>query len=111
LRSRFDPSIELVSRLVRVNPMGKTPGVLRARDELGQAVVFGSVTSSELGQLGQPVAFWAAHGGVSSSRFMGCAQGRDPASVWGGEEVSAPAKRKNETGCLFFKSFLNSKPI
>jgi hypothetical protein len=48
--------------------MGKTPGALRARDELGQAVVFGSVTPS---QLGRPVACRATHGGFSSGCFAG----------------------------------------
>jgi hypothetical protein len=50
LRSRFDPSIEFVSSLVRFNFMGKTPGVLRTRDELGWAVTVGLVTTpSQLG--------------------------------------------------------------
>jgi hypothetical protein len=82
LRSHFDLSIELVSALVRFNPMGKTPGVLRTRDELGQAV-------TTLSQLGRSVSRWAACGGVPSSRYAGCAQGRDPASGWAGEEISA----------------------
>jgi hypothetical protein len=86
LRSHFDLSIELVSTLVRFNPMGKTPGVLRTRDELGQAVTIGSVTT--LSQLGRSVARWAACGGVPSSRYAGCAQGREPASGWAGEEIS-----------------------
>jgi hypothetical protein len=37
--------------------MGKTPGVLQTRDELGRAVTVGSVTTpSMLGQLARPVA-------------------------------------------------------
>jgi hypothetical protein len=52
LRSRFDPSIELVSVLVRFNPKGKTPRAIRVWDELGRAVVLGSVTPSQLGSAG-----------------------------------------------------------
>jgi hypothetical protein len=79
LRSHLDPSIKLVSTLVRFNLAGKTPRALRARVELGRAVILGSVTS---GQLGRLVAYRAAHGGVSSGRFTGCVQERDPASSW-----------------------------
>jgi hypothetical protein len=74
--------------------MGKTPGALRARDELGRAVVLESVMPSLLGQLGRPVACWAACGGVSSGRNAGYAQGRDPASGWAGEEVSSHDQEK-----------------
>jgi hypothetical protein len=57
LRSHFDPSIKFVSTLVRFNLMGKMPGVLRTRDELGREVTVGSVTTpSQLDQLGRPVA-------------------------------------------------------
>jgi hypothetical protein len=92
LRSRFDLSIELISALVRFNPMRKTPGVLRTRDELGRAVTVGSVTTSS--QLGRPVAYRAARGGVPSSRYTGCAQARDSASGWAGEEVSAHSREE-----------------
>jgi hypothetical protein len=65
---------------------GRRPGCY----ELGRAVTVGSVTtSSQLGQLGRPVACQAACDGVPSSRYAGCAQGRDPTSGWAGEEVSA----------------------
>jgi hypothetical protein len=77
LRSRFDPSIELVSVLVRFNPKGKTPRAIRAWDELGRAAVLRSVTRSELGSTGPT-------GGLP-----GCAQGRDSAPSWAGEEVLA----------------------
>jgi hypothetical protein len=86
LRSQFDPSIELISTLVRFNLLGKTPRALRAQDELGRAVILGSVMSS---QLGRPVACRAARGGVSSGCFMGYAQERDPVSGWAIEEVLA----------------------
>jgi hypothetical protein len=47
----------------------------------------------------------------SGCYIVGCAQGRDLASGWAGEEVSAHAQEKIEKGCLFFKSFLNFKQI
>jgi hypothetical protein len=106
LRSRFDLSIELVSALVRFNPMGKTLGVLRTRDELDRVVTVGSVTtSSQLGQLGRSVAYRAARGGVPSSRYAGCAQGRDPASGWAGEEVSAHGREEKWKGLFIFQMF------
>jgi hypothetical protein len=100
LRSRFDLSIELVSALVRFNPMGKTPGVLRTRDELGRAITIGSVTTSS--QLGRPVAWRAARSGVPSSRYTGYAQGRDPTSGWASEEVSAHGREEKWKGLFIF---------
>jgi hypothetical protein len=106
LRSRFDLSIELVSALVRFNPMGKTLGVLRTRDELDRVVTVGSMTtSSQLGQLGRSVVYRAARGGVPSSRYAGCAQGRDPASGWAGEEVSAHGREEKWKGLFIFQMF------
>jgi hypothetical protein len=106
LRSCFDLSIELVSTLVRFNPMGKTPGVLRTQDELGRAFTVGSVTtSSQLGQLGRLVACRATRGGVPSSRYAGCALGRDPASGWAGEEVSAHGREEKWKGLFIFQIF------
>jgi hypothetical protein len=106
LRSHFDLSIKLISVLIRFNPMGRTPGVLQTRDELGRAVTVGSViTSSQLGQLGRPVACQAMCGGVPSSRYAGCAQGRDPASGWAGEEVSAHGREEKWKGLFIFQIF------
>jgi hypothetical protein len=51
-RSHFDPSIKLISTLVRFNLKGKTPKVIRVRDELSRAAVLGSVTPSQLGSAG-----------------------------------------------------------
>jgi hypothetical protein len=106
LRSCFDLSIELISALVRFNPMGKTPGVLRTRDELDRTVIVGSVmTSSQLGELGRLVACQAARGGVPSSRYAGYAQGRDPTSGWVVRRFQPTPERKNGKGCLFFNFF------
>jgi hypothetical protein len=86
--------------------MGKTPRVLRTRDELGRLVTVGSVmTSSQLGQLVRPVAYRAAHGGVPSSRYVGCPQGRDSASGWAGEEVSAHGREEKWKGLFIFQIF------
>jgi hypothetical protein len=52
LRSCLDPSIELISVLVRFNPKGKTPGVIRVWDELDRAAILVSVTPCQLGSAG-----------------------------------------------------------
>jgi hypothetical protein len=71
--------------------MGKTPGLLRTRDELGRSGNGGSVTTpSVLGQLGRPVAYRATRSGSSASRYMGCAQ----ASGWDGEKFSANGREE-----------------
>jgi hypothetical protein len=43
--------------------------------------------------------------------YVGCAQERDAASGWAGEEISAHGRWKIWKRFLFFKSFLNFKPI
>jgi hypothetical protein len=118
LRSRFDLSIELVSALVRFNPMGKTLGVLRTRDELDRVVTVGSMTtSSQLGQLGRSVVYradrWstgprAVESLLAATRAVlrGEIQRRDGPV----RRFRPTAERKNGKGCLFFKCFLNSKP-
>jgi hypothetical protein len=85
-RSCFGPSIELVSALVRFNPKGKTPGVIRVRDELDRAAILGSAMPSSLGQ---PVACQAAHGGIPLGRYVGYTQGREAKPGWASEGVSA----------------------
>jgi hypothetical protein len=72
--------------LVRFNPKGKTPEVIRVQDELGRVAILVSVMPS---QLGQPVAYQAARGGIPLGPYAGCAQEREPAPGWAGEDVSA----------------------
>jgi hypothetical protein len=50
--SYFDPSIDLISVLVGINPKGKTPGAIRVRDELARAADPVSATLSQLGSAG-----------------------------------------------------------
>jgi hypothetical protein len=71
--SCFDPSIELVSALVRFNLMMKTPRVVRVQDELHRAAVLGSVTLSQLESAGLTgglpgCAWWNSFGSLRGLR-------------------------------------------
>jgi hypothetical protein len=51
-RSCFDPSIELISAMVGINPKRKTLSTIRVWNELAQAADPGSATPSQLGSVG-----------------------------------------------------------